>query len=246
MFGRKNQNVLADHYTKLVSHDLSDQEEEDFITLKRADHALSDDDLPASSHLSKRKQKMGESKKLMSKYKQPAQKLVFDEEGQGHQVYEPIAGEEFEKELGGEEGVREAGRRFAEQGLKGVREGDVRDREEAKEKRREKKRKRKEKERGVSLIVFGSFSCQHLMYLVQMSVSDDDDAAMGPTLTPAEDEDGYVSPDFDLPTESEEEAPSPPSKRRKGMSEPAGKSRKQAVTLEDEEMMALQMLRSRR
>ena len=148
MFERKNQNVLSDHYAKLVSHDVSD-EEEDFITLKRANHALSDDELPASAHLSKRKQKMGESKKLMAKYKQPAQKLIFDDEGEGHQVYEPIAGEEFVKELGGEEAVRKAGRQFADEGLKEVKEGDIRDREEAKEKKREKKRKRKERERGV-------------------------------------------------------------------------------------------------
>ncbi|EIN14558.1 DEAD-domain-containing protein [Punctularia strigosozonata HHB-11173 SS5] len=226
MFGRKNQSVLADHYTKLVSHDdIPDQEEEDFITLKRADHALSDDDLPASSQLSKRKLKMGESKKLMAKFKQPAQKLIFDEQGEGHQVYEPVAGEVFVKEQGGEAGVQEAGRRFAEERLKEVKDADIRDREEAKEKKREKKRKRKERERGMAM--------------------SDTETALGPTVNSLDD-DGYVSPEFELPSESED-ASTPPAKRPKSSTngETLG-PRKQATSLEEEEELALQMLRSRR
>ncbi|KAJ2895656.1 ATP-dependent RNA helicase dbp4, partial [Coemansia aciculifera] len=48
MFARKNAGVLTDHYQRLVDHagsgDANDDDDDaDFITLKRADHALSDD-----------------------------------------------------------------------------------------------------------------------------------------------------------------------------------------------------------
>ncbi|KAI8322715.1 DEAD-domain-containing protein [Martensiomyces pterosporus] len=47
MFARKNAGVLAEHYQKLVDHSAGDvgnedDDDADFITLKRADHALSD------------------------------------------------------------------------------------------------------------------------------------------------------------------------------------------------------------
>ncbi|KAJ1934655.1 ATP-dependent RNA helicase dbp4, partial [Linderina pennispora] len=46
MFARKNAGVLADHYRKLVdqTEDNGDDDDNDFLTLKRADHDLSDDD----------------------------------------------------------------------------------------------------------------------------------------------------------------------------------------------------------
>lgn len=151
MFERKNQNILSEHYTKLVDHSealLEDREaEEDFITLKRADHALEDDGgekLPESEGLSKRKLKQAGSKKAMLKYKGVGTKLIFDEEGEGHPLYEMEDDEAFHKgdALG-------AGREFAENERNRLREADVRDKDEAKEKRREKKRKRQNRERGV-------------------------------------------------------------------------------------------------
>lgn len=151
MFERKNQNILSEHYSKLIDHgDAGD--EDDFITLKRADHDL---DLPASTepdpeveNLSKRKLKLSRTKRTIAKYGQLGHKLVFDDEGNPHEVYEMVGPEEFYKH--GAEAVKEAGRTFAE-GEKGkLKSVDVIDKREAKEKEKEKKRKRKERERGVS------------------------------------------------------------------------------------------------
>jgi ATP-dependent RNA helicase DDX10/DBP4 len=151
MFERKNQNILSDHYTKLVDH--SDgiigepAEEEDFITLKRADHALEGgaDEKPGSEALSKRKLKAAGSKKAMLKYQGVGTKLVFDDEGKAHELYE------MQDDLAFHEGdTLGAGREFAENERSRLREVDVRDKEEAKEKKREKKRKRKDRERAVS------------------------------------------------------------------------------------------------
>lgn len=125
--------------------------EEDFI-IKRADHDL---DLPASSqfdpdveNLSKTKLKLSRTKRMIARYSQMSHKLVFDDEGNPHEVYEIVNPEEFYKH--GAEAVKEAGRAFAE-GEKGKLKGvDVVDKQEAKDKKKEKKRKRKERERGVS------------------------------------------------------------------------------------------------
>ena len=43
LFERKNQNILSEHYTKLIDHGGSDSDDE-FLTLKRADHDLDSDD----------------------------------------------------------------------------------------------------------------------------------------------------------------------------------------------------------
>ena len=78
---------------------------------------------------------------------------------------------------------------------------------------------------------------------VQDDVREDDGRA---ELAPADDDGGYVSPDFDLPSASEEEEVPPPSKR----SRQAGKGRKESSgagqELADEEQLALQVLRGRR
>ena len=65
---------------------------------------------------------------------------------------------------------------------------------------------------------------------------------MGPTIAELSEDDGYVSPEFDLPSESEDEEYErpPPSKKSRKNAAPA------VSTLEEEEELALQMLRSRR
>lgn len=146
MFERKNQNILSEHYTKLIEHDgESDADSDDFITLKRADHELTGQ-LPVSETTSKRKQKIGQSKKAMLKYKGLGEKLVFDDEGRPHQVYEM---RDVEEEFRGRD-VLEAAKTFAEDERSKLLEADVQDKEVAREKRKEKKRKRKERELGVS------------------------------------------------------------------------------------------------
>jgi len=116
----------------------------------------------------------------------------------------------------------EAGKKFAESERGRLREVDEVDREEAKEKKKEKKRKRKEGER-------------------------EENGDEGPiaALALVNDDDGYVSPGFDLPSDSgseDERSFVPPSKRPKTKSSKPSNS----MTLEEQEELALQLLRSRR
>ncbi|TFY69593.1 hypothetical protein EVG20_g3085 [Dentipellis fragilis] len=223
MFGRKNQNILSEHYTKLVDHSLDggDNDEEDFITLKRADHELpGDDELPVSENLSKRKLKMGQSKRAMLKFKGAPTRLVFDDEGNPHELYEmKDVDEVFRKEGAG--GVLEAGKKFVESERGKMQEADLLDKAEAKEKKKEKKRKRKEREQ-----------------------EEAGGGEYGPTVAPIDD-DGYVSPTFDfLSSQSEDEedfAPRPAKRSKKSKEHAASELADDA--LEDEEALALAMLR---
>ncbi|KDQ09527.1 hypothetical protein BOTBODRAFT_36933 [Botryobasidium botryosum FD-172 SS1] len=248
MFGRKNQNILSEHYTKLIDH--SDPEDgdggdggDDFIKLKRADHTLSgsDSDDPqsnsksqsaAAENASKRKLKEGTSRRKMLKYKPAPTKLVFDDEGQAHALYEMADDAEFR--TGGVD-VKAEEQKFVEAERGRLREADVEDKELAKEKKKEKKRKRKERERG-----------------------DVDGVEGPPTLMDGEqdEDDGYVTPDFDLPPASDEgedgiDVYVPPSKRSRNSKHHEGKKEKDRKsrldrTLQDEEALALQMLRGGR
>lgn len=150
MFERKNQNILSEHYTKLVDHSADREGDEDsdneFITLKRADHELNDQELIQSDFISKRKLKMGNSKKALGKYGEKGKKLIFDDEGKPHEIYEMKSTEEVFR--GGED-IKIVGKKFAEDERTKLREVDLVDKAEAKEKKKEKKRKRKEMEREV-------------------------------------------------------------------------------------------------
>lgn len=89
---------------------------------------------------------MGQSKKAMLKYKGQGEKLLFDDEGKPHKVYEMRDVEEEFKERS----ALDVARDFAEDERGKLKEADVQDKALAKEKRKEKKRKRKEREREVS------------------------------------------------------------------------------------------------
>lgn len=232
MFERKNQNILSEHFNKLVDHsaDAGDSDD-DFITLKRADHELNEEELPEHDFTSKRKQRLALSKKALAQRGAKGNKLVFDEEGNPHEMYEMKSAEEVFR---GEDDAKEAGKRFAEEERGRLKEADVVDRVVAKEKKKEKKRKRKEREREVRSVACIVVSCANLALQENYS-SDDEGAAMAPVIDPVED-DGYMSPDFDLPSSSNEEDALPPPKRVK-----SAKS-----TLAEEEERALQLLRSRR
>ena len=147
MFERKNQNILSEHFNKLVEHEDAD-DDDDFITLKRANHDLEDKEAREHEYTSKRKQKMEGTKKSLLKHGPRGTKLVFDEEGAAHEVYEMKTAEEVFRD---KEEVKEAGRKFAESERSRLKEADVVDKALAKEKKREKKRKRKERERQVRL-----------------------------------------------------------------------------------------------
>ncbi|GAA5926781.1 RNA-dependent ATPase HCA4 [Sporobolomyces koalae] len=162
MFNRKSQTILSDHYTKLIDHSDDegdakgkggaqsllvggdDDDQDDFITIKRRDHDLNEAELPSSAYLSKRKLKQGQSKKAMMSQRGNPTKLVFDDEGDGHAIYELGDLDSFEKEGN----AAEQQKKFVEAEKEKLKEADVKDKERQKELRREKKRKRKEIERG--------------------------------------------------------------------------------------------------
>lgn len=147
MFSRKNQTILSAHYSKLVERDepstsgfdAGDEEnDEDFFSLKRADHDLPVD-LVDHSDLSKRKVRMMKSKKALAKAGPKGTKLVFDEDGQAHAIYEFKDAKDMNMELDGAE--------FMKKEIGKMQKADADDKAVAKEKKREKKRKRKERER---------------------------------------------------------------------------------------------------
>ena len=180
MFERQNQDVLADHYKKLV-RDGDDEAtaddftgagaatngDDDFMAVKRRIPADSDDDedfgidetndpaIPggkvvnlagASQPLvidSNRREKLLKSKKKLLQFMDKGKKLVYDDEGNPHEVYE-LENEDDFKARGLPEEQRQ---KFIEAARQIVEEADVNDKATAREKRREKLRKRKEKGR---------------------------------------------------------------------------------------------------
>jgi ATP-dependent RNA helicase DDX10/DBP4 len=164
MFERRNQDILSEHYTKLIEHDdeakvdaeTADADEDDaFMKIKRADHALEPSDTAKGPQVampgdapsevfkpdSKRKAKEALSKKAMLKYKPLGTKLVFDEEGEAHPLYEMQTEEDFRAQGPSQQQIDEFLKRQAEL-LQTV---DVDDKVEAKDKKRDKRRKQLER-----------------------------------------------------------------------------------------------------
>ncbi|KAJ7481739.1 ATP-dependent RNA helicase dbp-4 [Mycena latifolia] len=222
MFERKNQNVLSEHYSKLLEAGADDGDADDFITLKRADHDLTELDLPdEAADLSKRKQRMGKAKRTLLTGGM-GRKLIFDDDGNAHELYEMEDGGQWMAEKGGLRGVTQAGLEFAEGEMGKMRVTNVLDKEEAREKKREKKRKRKEREKA--------------------AVGGDTGGPM--VVGPVSDDDGYVSPEFDLPSDSgsEEETWAPPPTKRSKTSH----TEPRRTAVEDDEELALRLLQQRR
>lgn len=92
---------------------------------------------------SKRREKMLKSKKQLLKLKGAGQKLVFDEDGNAHQLYEL----EDEGDFRARGEAEDQRRKFLEEEAERVAAADVDDKALVKEKRRAKKDKRKERER---------------------------------------------------------------------------------------------------
>ncbi|KAG8824879.1 ATP-dependent RNA helicase dbp4, partial [Serendipita sp. 399] len=88
MFERKNQK--QEHYRQIVEQALGDDDEDDLLTIKRIDHDLPTDSAQPSNvdMISKRQVRLAKSKKAKAKYGSKGEKLVFDEDGNPHQVYE--------------------------------------------------------------------------------------------------------------------------------------------------------------
>jgi ATP-dependent RNA helicase DDX10/DBP4 len=182
MFERRNQSVLADHYSRLINDDgtvvasgqvngaTDDGDEDDgFLSVKRR-FEVGDEDLgkglDSQSELdsvvskkddkvvdikgmepliidSKRREKLLKSKKKLLKYKGKGTKLVYDEEGNPHEVYE-LEDEDAFKARGN---PRQQRNKFLETQVERTRLADIADKEIVKQKKREKKEKRKARDR---------------------------------------------------------------------------------------------------
>ncbi|KAJ9150730.1 RNA helicase [Pleurostoma richardsiae] len=171
MVERTNQDVLSSHYRRVLGDDGEGEGgDADFFSAKRVlnDEDLGDvsasanggdEDGPSSlgpapgkvvdlggeQQLvvdSKRREKMLKSKKQMLKFKGHGQKLVFDDEGNAHALYELQDEDEFRR-LGP---VEEQIERFVAAEAGRAKEADAEDKELAKLKRREKRARRKERE----------------------------------------------------------------------------------------------------
>ncbi|KAH8593422.1 ATP-dependent RNA helicase DBP4 [Bisporella sp. PMI_857] len=167
MFERRNQDVLSSHYAKMVADDgttpyADADEDDDFLSVKRV-VAVDDDIVPETDARgpsteagvkvisgvggediiidSKRKEKMLASKKQLLKLKGNPSKLIFDDDGVAHQLYELEDEADFQKR-----GPATAQRnKFVEEEAAKVREADITDKQMAKDKKREKRIKQKEK-----------------------------------------------------------------------------------------------------
>jgi len=175
MFERQNQDVLADHYKKMV-RDAPDEftgeattngADEDFMAVKRRIPADDEDDedfgvegdvsiapggrvvhiAGASQPIvidSNRREKLLQSKKKLTKLMDRGKKLVYDDDGNPHEIYE-LEDEAAYRAKGLPEVQRQ---KFIEAAREVVESADVVDKAAAKAKKKEKQRKRKERQKG--------------------------------------------------------------------------------------------------
>ncbi|KAF8948685.1 ATP-dependent RNA helicase dbp4 [Haplosporangium gracile] len=251
MFNRKNQSVLADHYTKLVDHDNDnkaakaragdDNDDDDIFTLKRADHDLGGDEIPEDTVLptSKRQQKM--SKLERAKNQGQGNKLLFDEDGQAHELYEL----EDEASFHAKGDALSQQKEFLEKEKKVMDRADVVDKSTAKEKLREKKAKRKQREREDMMDEDSEDDGEMVVTLGNPDDSDDQggDYSM--------DEDNYSGDDNSNNDNDDEDEEETPKKRGwwqdKADAEESKKKRKvvevdEPQTLAEQEALALKLL----
>ncbi|ORX41183.1 P-loop containing nucleoside triphosphate hydrolase protein [Kockovaella imperatae] len=169
MFQRKNQSILAPHYSAMVAKDDdSGSDDDDVLKLARQDHDLSGDEdahsgiethhitedaqkdtsdgpkfaaptMLAAEDLSKRKLKAASSKRGLLKTRPTAEKVLFDDSGNVTTFYQ--AGLEAETRAGAQRSE------FVKNERERMKDATKIDREAAREIKREKKRKRKERER---------------------------------------------------------------------------------------------------
>ncbi|CAG8513052.1 8088_t:CDS:10 [Ambispora gerdemannii] len=147
LFSRKNRTVLSEHYQKLVDHEgdkigIDDSEDGNLLNLKRIDHELPDEtEQKTGEPISKRKLLKATSKKLWAKDSIKGQKLIYDDEGNPHQVYELQDEREF-LAAGAPVVQKQA---FVKKELSAMKNQDAIDKMIAKEKRRQKRLKYKAK-----------------------------------------------------------------------------------------------------
>ncbi|KAK6363464.1 ATP-dependent RNA helicase dbp4 [Orbilia blumenaviensis] len=156
MFERQNQNIFTSHYTGMVRHGEEEEDDngDDFLAVKGHGYGSDTEDAegPKKGQKfievhgkdpllvdSKRREKLATSKKALLKYKGKGTKLVFDEEGEAHAIYEFEDEEQFKKAGDAEE---QRGKFLAEEKKK-VSAADEEDKTVAKEKRKAKREKQK-------------------------------------------------------------------------------------------------------
>ena len=165
MFERRNQDVFADHYAKLLNDenngkvgdsgningeneflsvkrrlsDASSIDSEDNDSLVRLKSDKGDASKPALVVDSKRKEKLLKSKKKLLKLKEKGKKLVYDSEGDPHEVYELEDEAQF-KQRGPADSQKA---RFLAAEQERLQTADLADKQAAKAKRKEKREKRK-------------------------------------------------------------------------------------------------------
>lgn len=148
MFERKNQSVLSEHYLQMTEDTAGKKdgnEDDEFLTVRRKMSEVDDEELPMLEYnaTSKRAIKRATSKKLSAKLKGKGSKMVFDDIGNAHPVYELQNMKDVEKE-GPVDQLKE---KFLKEERNKLETADVEDKNVAKERRAEKKRRRKEIER---------------------------------------------------------------------------------------------------
>lgn len=165
MAERQNQDVLSSHYRKLLGDDAepaSDDDEADFLSVKRVldgdaelDAAAGGDATSAEPKVVKlgkselvidshRREKLLKSKKKLLKYMDKGTKLVFDDDGNAHPLYELQDEDDFAQQ-GPADALRQ---QFVAAETEKVKEADVADKQLAKDRRREKRERQKARERG--------------------------------------------------------------------------------------------------
>lgn len=143
IFERQNQDVLSEHYQKLHGKPEDDKEEDDeFLHVKRQDHVLDDRDTQLQDDPpSQRALKRALSKKHSAKGN--PKKLLFDDEGVSHPLYEFQNEADFENAGSAEEQRA----KFVQDEAMAMLDRDMEDKRVIRERNAEKKRLRKEKER---------------------------------------------------------------------------------------------------
>lgn len=273
MFERQNQDVLADHYRKLVKDgegEVSDDNDftgatnaadndDDFLAVKRripaqGEDAVADGDADelagpkgkvvnlagASQPIiidSNRREKLLKSKKKMLKLMDKGKKLVYDDDGIAHEIYELEDEDDFRAK-----GLPEDQRKkFLDAEREAVAQADVLDKETAKAKRKEKLRKRKERERGETDLGSGDEG-------VGMEISNEDALANFRADAGFGDDDDDDDEEHEQPakagkkwfqSDSEEEEAGPSTKRHKGKT---FRAVEEPQTLEDMEALAASLL----
>ena len=210
MFERKNQNVLSEHYMQLNAelNDKNDDSDDDdeFLKVKRKGNDVDVSELPELEiNTSKRAMKKALSRKLTAMNSDKGAKLVFDDEGNSHPVYELDDEETFLKQ-----GPLELKSEFLNLEREKMTKEDEVDKGVAKDKRTEKKRKRKELERHLN----GDFSDSEDEGPYVATLGNPDDSDIGAEDGAEHSDDDNIDLDRDLEESEGEGSDNGPEKKK--------------------------------